>query len=89
MANPPAIVKLALESICLLLNATDDNEVVPDWKTIRSILNKENFISSILNFETVSITYVWSHHFFLNLFLFLLRTIELTQNTLSFARLFT
>lgn len=58
MANPPAIVKVALESICLLLNATDDTDTIPDWKTIRSILNKDNFISSILNLDTASITYV-------------------------------
>ena len=54
MANPPAIVKLALESICLLLNVADD---IPDWKTIRSILNKDSFIPSIINFDTASITY--------------------------------
>lgn len=53
MANPPAIVKLALESICLLLDGTDTS----DWKTIRSALNKDSFISSIINFETLSITY--------------------------------
>lgn len=57
MANPPAIVKLALESICLLLDVTDDNDVIPDWKTIRSILNKDSFIPSILNFDTASLTY--------------------------------
>lgn len=57
MANPPAIVKLALESMCLLLNATDDSDVIPDWKTIRSILNKDSFIPSIINFDTASITY--------------------------------
>lgn len=56
MVNPPAIVKLALESICLLLNFTED-DVVPDWKMIRSILNKDSFIPSILNFDTASITY--------------------------------
>lgn len=56
MVNPPAIVKLALESICLLLDVTGDNES-PDWKTIRSILNKDSFIPSIINFDTLSITY--------------------------------
>lgn len=61
MANPPAIVKLALESICLLLNATDDSDVIPDWKTIRSILNKESFIPSIINFDTASITYAYTN----------------------------
>lgn len=53
MANPPAIVKLALESICLLL---DGNEIA-DWKAIRSTLNKDSFIPSIVNFDTLSLTY--------------------------------
>lgn len=56
MANPPAIVKLALESICLLLDTSEYPEV-SDWKTIRSILNKDSFIPSIVNFDTASITY--------------------------------
>lgn len=54
MANPPAIVKLALESICLLLNESHD---VPDWKTIRSTLNKDGFIPSIMNYDTLSMPY--------------------------------
>lgn len=53
MANPPAVVKLALESICLLLNEGDTT----DWKIIRSILNKDSFIPSIVNFDTLSLTY--------------------------------
>lgn len=53
MANPPAIVKLALESICLLLDASETT----DWKTIRSTLNKDSFIPSIINFDTLSLTY--------------------------------
>lgn len=56
MANPPAIVKLALESICLLLDVAGDNDIISDWKTIRSILNKDSFIPSIVNFDTLSIT---------------------------------
>lgn len=56
MVNPPAIVKLALESICLLLDTTGNGEIL-DWKAIRSILNKDSFITSILNFDTASITY--------------------------------
>lgn len=57
MANPPAVVKLALESMCLLLSATPDPDTAPDWKTIRSILQKDSFIPSIINFDTSSITY--------------------------------
>lgn len=51
MANPPAVVKMALESICLLLG-----ENTTDWKASRAVLNRENFISTIVNFETESIT---------------------------------
>ena len=50
MANPPAIVKLALESICLLLG-----EVANDWKAIRSVIMKDNFIPTIVNFNTEDI----------------------------------
>lgn len=46
MANPPAAVKLALESICLLLG-----ESTVDWKQIRSIIMRENFIPTIVNFS--------------------------------------
>lgn len=46
MANPPAAVKLALESICLLLG-----ESTTDWKQIRSIIMRENFIPTIVNFS--------------------------------------
>ncbi|KPM05539.1 dynein heavy chain, cytoplasmic-like protein [Sarcoptes scabiei] len=51
MTNPPPAVKLALESICLLLG-----ESTTDWKVIRSILIRENFISTIVNFQTDNIT---------------------------------
>lgn len=51
MANPPAIVKLALESVCDLLN-----ENASDWKAIRGTLVKESFIPSIVNFDTSEIT---------------------------------
>ncbi|XP_054277851.1 dynein heavy chain, cytoplasmic-like isoform X3 [Macrosteles quadrilineatus] len=52
MANPPAVVKMALESICLLLG-----ENVADWKAIRTVVMRENFINSIVNnFSTENIT---------------------------------
>ncbi|XP_055846761.1 dynein heavy chain, cytoplasmic isoform X3 [Episyrphus balteatus] len=52
MANPPAVVKLALESICLLLG-----ENASDWKSIRAVIMRENFINSIVsNFGTEDIT---------------------------------
>ena len=50
MANPPVAVKMALESICLLLG---ENAV--EWKQIRQVLVKENFISTIINFTTADI----------------------------------
>jgi len=53
MGNPPTPVKLALESICLLLG-----ENAQDWKAIRSVIVRENFISTIVNFVTDDITYV-------------------------------
>lgn len=52
MANPPPAVKLALESICLLINVEAN-----DWKQIRQVLNGDNFIPSIVNFDTLSLTY--------------------------------
>lgn len=51
MANPPAPVKLACESICLLLG---ENAV--DWKAIRGVLVKDSFIANIINFDTSQIT---------------------------------
>ncbi|XP_050421392.1 dynein heavy chain, cytoplasmic isoform X3 [Adelges cooleyi] len=52
MANPPAVVKLALESICLLLG-----ENASDWKSIRAVVMRENFINSIVtNFSTENIS---------------------------------
>jgi len=53
MANPPTAVKLALESICLLLG-----EKAEDWKAIRSIIVRENFINTVVNFSTDDIKYV-------------------------------
>ncbi|XP_073982188.1 dynein heavy chain, cytoplasmic isoform X4 [Rhodnius prolixus] len=52
MANPPAVVKLALESICLLLG-----ENATDWKSIRAVVMRDNFINSIVNnFSTENIS---------------------------------
>uniref|UniRef100_UPI00358E5199 cytoplasmic dynein 1 heavy chain 1-like n=1 Tax=Myxine glutinosa TaxID=7769 RepID=UPI00358E5199 len=51
MANPPAAVKLALESICLLLG-----EETNDWRKIRQVIIRDNFISSIVNFNTEDIS---------------------------------
>lgn len=51
--NPPQGVKLTLESICLLLG-----EETTDWKSIRSIMMRDNFISTIVNFNTDDVTCV-------------------------------
>ncbi|XP_022096690.1 cytoplasmic dynein 1 heavy chain 1-like isoform X2 [Acanthaster planci] len=51
MGNPPPLVKLALESICLLLG-----ENTSDWKAIRGIIIRDNFISTIVNFNTENIS---------------------------------
>ena len=53
MGNPPPAVKLTLESICLLLG-----EQATDWRTIRGVIIKDNFISTIVNFSTEDISYV-------------------------------
>ena len=49
--NPPQGVKITLESICLLLG-----EETTDWKSIRSIMMRDNFISTIVNFNTDDLT---------------------------------
>lgn len=51
MANPPPAVKLALESVCLLLG-----EGTPDWKGIRQVTMRDNFIPTIVSFNTDDIT---------------------------------
>ncbi|KAH6672719.1 dynein heavy chain [Plectosphaerella plurivora] len=46
MGNPPSGVRLALDSVCALLG-----HKVPDWKGIQSIVRKDDFIASIVNFN--------------------------------------
>ncbi|KAI1728166.1 dynein heavy chain and region d6 of dynein motor domain-containing protein [Ditylenchus destructor] len=48
MNAPPPAVKLAMESICLLLG----EDVGTDWKAIRQLIVKEDFITRILQFDT-------------------------------------
>ncbi|RNA20188.1 cytoplasmic dynein 1 heavy chain 1 isoform X2 [Brachionus plicatilis] len=50
MVNPPELVELDLESICLILN-----QETSDWKVIRDIILKENFILQIPYQEDTSI----------------------------------
>nr|POE72457.1 dynein heavy chain, cytoplasmic [Quercus suber] len=46
MQNPPAGVKLALESVCTLLG-----HKTTDWKSIVSIVRRDDFIASIVNYD--------------------------------------
>lgn len=47
MANPPEVVKLAMESVCTLLGHKMDS-----WKTVQGIIRRDDFITSIVNFDT-------------------------------------
>ncbi|KAK3716178.1 dynein heavy chain [Vermiconidia calcicola] len=49
MQNPPAGVKLALESVCTLLG-----HKAVDWKSILSIVRRDDFIASIVNYDNES-----------------------------------
>lgn len=48
MANPPEAVKLAMESVCTILGFKIDS-----WKTVQSIIRRDDFITSIVNFDTI------------------------------------
>ncbi|KAI7942887.1 hypothetical protein MJO29_012731 [Puccinia striiformis f. sp. tritici] len=47
MANPPEAVKLAMESVCTILGHRIEN-----WKSVQGIIRKDDFIASIVNFDT-------------------------------------
>ncbi|TIC37063.1 hypothetical protein E3Q09_01001 [Wallemia mellicola] len=47
MGNPPEAVKLAMESVCTVLGHKLDG-----WKTVQGIIRRDDFISSIVNFDT-------------------------------------
>ncbi|KAK3093975.1 hypothetical protein FSP39_022394 [Pinctada imbricata] len=51
LPNPPVLVKMAIESICTLLGEND-----LEWKTLRSVIMRENFITTIINFTTDDIS---------------------------------
>ena len=51
LQNPPALVKMAVESVCTLLGETE-----LDWKALRAVLVRDNFIQQILNFDAEKIT---------------------------------
>lgn len=50
MGNPPQAVKTALEAICLLIGESGD------WKAIRSIIVKDDFIAKIVALGTEDIS---------------------------------
>ncbi|KAH6598857.1 hypothetical protein BASA50_003364 [Batrachochytrium salamandrivorans] len=52
MGNPPSAVKMAMESVCILLGNKVDS-----WKTVQAVLRREDFISSIVNYETSSLSH--------------------------------
>ena len=52
MAIPPPLIKMALESVCILLGESSPT----DWKGFRAVTMKEFFIPSIVNFNTDYIT---------------------------------
>lgn len=47
MANPPEAVKMAMESVCTMLGNRFDS-----WRAVQSIIRRDDFISSIVNFNT-------------------------------------
>lgn len=47
MANPPAPVKLAMESVCILLG-----HYIDGWKSVQSILRRDDFISTVVHLDT-------------------------------------
>ncbi|KAG0049018.1 hypothetical protein BGZ83_006135 [Gryganskiella cystojenkinii] len=48
MNNPPKAVQMAMESVCILLG----NRVENNWRTVLTIIRREDFIPSIVNFDT-------------------------------------
>ncbi|KAI9324197.1 ATP-binding dynein motor region D5-domain-containing protein [Zopfochytrium polystomum] len=47
MGNPPEAVKMAIESVCTLLG-----HKIHSWKTVQGIIRKDDFIASIVNYDT-------------------------------------
>ncbi|KAJ3331033.1 hypothetical protein HDU76_004259 [Blyttiomyces sp. JEL0837] len=47
MVNPPEAVKMAMESVCTLLGNKIDS-----WKTVQAIIRRDDFITSIVNYDT-------------------------------------
>lgn len=80
MTNPPAAVKLALESICLMLG-----EETNDWKKIRQVIIRDNFISSIVNFSSEDMRY-WCQKVYLGFMIFNQRINQMTPVIINLNR---
>lgn len=50
MTNPPAPVKLAMESVCILLGHRIDG-----WRSVQSLIRREDFISTVVHLDTAQI----------------------------------
>ncbi|TPX36351.1 hypothetical protein SmJEL517_g01576 [Synchytrium microbalum] len=53
MTNPPDAVKMAMESVCILLG----NKLTA-WKDVQSVIRRDDFIASMVNYETSQLTAV-------------------------------
>ncbi|RKO89574.1 dynein heavy chain and region D6 of dynein motor-domain-containing protein, partial [Blyttiomyces helicus] len=51
MGNPPEAVKMAMESVCILLG-----NKVESWKTVQAIIRRDDFIANIVNYDTDKMT---------------------------------
>ncbi|KAL8455832.1 hypothetical protein Emag_000406 [Eimeria magna] len=54
MANPPAMAKLAVEAVAVLITDAGDKPV--SWEDARKILKATDFITKILNFDCASVS---------------------------------
>ncbi|OEH78569.1 dynein heavy chain related [Cyclospora cayetanensis] len=54
MSNPPAMAKLAVEAVAVLI--TDAGEKAVSWEDARKILKATDFIPKILNFDCASVS---------------------------------
>lgn len=50
MTNPPSPVKLAMESVCILLGHRVDG-----WKSVQSLIRRDDFISTVVHLDTAHI----------------------------------
>lgn len=51
MLNPPSAVKITMEAVCIMLGYKVDS-----WKAVQSVLRREDFIGSVVNYSTDYLT---------------------------------